>query len=39
MDSPSVLRDIETIIRQKMSAAQRGLSQMGTSPNQYWRLK
>ena len=39
MDSPSVLRDIETIIRQQMSAAQRGLSQMGTSPNQYWRLK
>jgi len=39
MDSPSVLKDIETIIRQKMSAAQRGLSQMGSAPNQHWRLR
>jgi esterase/lipase superfamily enzyme len=38
-DSPSVLRDIETVIRKKLSAAQRGLSQIGTSPNQYWQLK
>jgi esterase/lipase superfamily enzyme len=39
MDSPSVMRDIQTVIRQNISAAQRGLSQMGMQPNQYWRLK
>jgi esterase/lipase superfamily enzyme len=39
MDSPSVMRDIQTVIKQNISAAQRGLSQMGMSPNQYWRLK
>jgi esterase/lipase superfamily enzyme len=38
-DSPSVLKDIATVIRKNVSAAQRGLSQIGTSPNQYWRLK
>jgi esterase/lipase superfamily enzyme len=38
-DSPSVLKDIETVIRKNVSAAKRGLSQIGTSPNQYWRLK
>ena len=38
-DSPSVLRDIATVIRKNVSAAQRGLSQAGISPNQYWRLK
>jgi esterase/lipase superfamily enzyme len=39
MDSPSVLRDIQTLIRQKISASQRGLNQIGASPNQYWRLR
>ena len=39
MDSPSVLRDIQTLIRQKISASQRGLNPIGASPNQYWRLK
>ena len=39
MDSPSVLRDIQTLIRQKISASQRGLNPIGVSPNQYWRLK
>jgi esterase/lipase superfamily enzyme len=39
MDSPSVLRDIQTLIRQKISASQRGLNEMGNSPNQYWRLR
>jgi esterase/lipase superfamily enzyme len=38
-DSPSVLKDIETVIRKKLSAGQRGLSQIGISPNQYWQLK
>jgi len=38
-DSPSVLRDIATVIRKNVSAAQRGLNQIGKAPNQYWRLK
>lgn len=39
VDSPSVLNDISTVIRKNVSAAQRGLSQIGKSPNQYWRLQ
>jgi esterase/lipase superfamily enzyme len=39
MDNPSVLKDIESIIRQKAPAGARGLSEMGTSPNHYWRLQ
>jgi esterase/lipase superfamily enzyme len=38
-DSPSVLKDIEPVIRKTSSAAKRGLSQIGTAPNEHWRLK
>jgi esterase/lipase superfamily enzyme len=39
MDSSSVLKDIQAIIQEKLAAKQRGLPEMGTSPNQYWQLK
>jgi len=38
MDSAPVLEDIKTIVQQKLAAKQRGLSEMGTSPNFYWQL-
>lgn len=38
VDSPSVIRDIRSIIEKKMPAKLRGLAEMGTSPNIYWRL-
>ena len=37
-DSAAVLKDIATIVRQKLSAKQRGLAQLGASPNVYWSL-
>jgi esterase/lipase superfamily enzyme len=39
MDSSSVLRDIRAIVEQKFRARQRGLREMGISPNQYWFLQ
>jgi esterase/lipase superfamily enzyme len=38
MDSPSVLKDIRTIIERNQPPGQRGLSEMGSLPNQYWRF-
>jgi len=38
MDNVLVLKDIQTIIKQKVSAKQRGLSEIGQSPNIFWRL-
>jgi esterase/lipase superfamily enzyme len=37
-DSAAVLKDIAAIVRQKLSAKQRGLPQFGASPNIYWSL-
>jgi esterase/lipase superfamily enzyme len=39
MDSSSVLKDIQAIIRQRVAAKQRGLIETGTAPNAYWRLQ
>ena len=38
VDSPSVIKDIRSIIEKKVPAKLRGLSEVGTSPNVYWRL-
>ena len=38
VDSPSVMKDIRSIIEKKVSAKLRGLSEVGASPNVYWRL-
>jgi esterase/lipase superfamily enzyme len=38
MDSPSVLEDIRALIRQRVSARQRGLPEVGTAPNTFWKL-
>jgi esterase/lipase superfamily enzyme len=38
VDSPSVLKDIQAIIDRKWTAKLRGLPEMGTSPNSYFRL-
>ena len=37
-DSATVLKDIQSILRQKLKAGQRGLSEAGASPNVYWSL-
>jgi esterase/lipase superfamily enzyme len=37
-DSAAVLKDIQSILRQKLTARQRGLSEAGASPNVYWSL-
>jgi hypothetical protein len=34
-----VLKDIQAIVAQKPAAKQRGLAEVGTSPNQYWQLR
>jgi esterase/lipase superfamily enzyme len=39
MDSPSLLKDIQTIIQQKFSPKQRGLNEIGRSPKIFWRLQ
>jgi esterase/lipase superfamily enzyme len=39
MDSSPVLADIKSIILKKLAANQRGLSEVGTSPNFYWQLR
>jgi esterase/lipase superfamily enzyme len=39
MDSASVLRDVRTIIQQKLAASQRGLPEVGKAPNLYWQLR
>ena len=39
MDSASVLKDIQSIIREKLRAKQRGLAEAGKLPDVYWRLK
>jgi esterase/lipase superfamily enzyme len=39
MDSATVLKDIQKIIREKLSAKQRGLGEVGVSPDVYWRLQ
>jgi esterase/lipase superfamily enzyme len=39
MDSASVLKDIQAIVAQKPAAKQRGLAEVGISPNQYWQLR
>ncbi len=38
-DSAAVLKDIQAILKQKLSARQRGLAQAGSSPNFYWSLR
>jgi esterase/lipase superfamily enzyme len=38
MDSTSVLKDIQAIVAHSLAAKQRGLAEVGTSPNQYWQL-
>jgi len=38
VDSPSVIKDIRSIIEKKVPAKLRGLSEVGASPNVYWRL-
>jgi esterase/lipase superfamily enzyme len=38
VDSPSVIKDIRSIIEKRVSAKLRGLTEVGTSPNVYWRL-
>jgi esterase/lipase superfamily enzyme len=37
-DSAAVLKDIQAIVRQKLSAKERGLASVGASPNIYWSL-
>jgi esterase/lipase superfamily enzyme len=37
-DSAAVLKDIRSIVSQRLSAKQRGLAQLGASPNIYWSL-
>jgi esterase/lipase superfamily enzyme len=37
-DSAAVLNDIRSIVSQRLSAKQRGLAQIGSSPNIYWSL-
>jgi esterase/lipase superfamily enzyme len=37
-DSAAVLKDIQAIVKQKLSAKQRGLAATGASPNIYWSL-
>jgi esterase/lipase superfamily enzyme len=37
-DSAAVLKDIQSILRQKLKARQRGLAEAGASPNVYWSL-
>jgi hypothetical protein len=37
-DSAAVLKDIQAILKQKLSAEQRGLAPAGASPNIYWSL-
>ena len=37
MDSATVLKDIQSIVAH-LAAKQRGLAEVGTSPNQYWQL-
>ena len=39
MDSAQVLRDIRALVEEKFAAKQRGLREMGVSPNQYWFLQ
>ena len=39
MDSISVLKDIQAIVAHSLAAKQRGLAEVGTSPNQYWQLR
>jgi esterase/lipase superfamily enzyme len=39
MDSSSVLKDVRTIIQQKLAAKQRGLTEMGKTPDLYWQLR
>ena len=38
VDSPSVIKDVRSIIERKGSAKLRGLSEVGAAPNVYWRL-
>ena len=39
MDSQAVIKDIEAAIGKKAAAKRRGLSETGSSPNEYWRLQ
>ena len=39
MDNTLVLKDVRTIIELKHSAKQRGLNEVGQTPNIFWRLK
>jgi esterase/lipase superfamily enzyme len=39
MDSASVLKDVRTIIQQKLAAKQRGLPEKGEAPDFYWQLR
>ena len=39
MDNAMVLKDVRTIIEQKVPAKQRGLTAVGQPPNIFWRLR
>jgi esterase/lipase superfamily enzyme len=39
MDSSSVLKDVQVIIERKIAAKLRGLKQVGSAPNEYWRMQ
>jgi len=39
MDSSSVLKDIQALMERHVAAKQRGLSEVGTSPNAFYRLQ
>jgi esterase/lipase superfamily enzyme len=39
MDSKSVLKDLHTIVRQRLPAKMRGLTETGKLPDVYWRIE
>jgi hypothetical protein len=39
MDSKSVLKDLHTIVRQRLPAKLRGLVPAGQQPDVYWRIE
>lgn len=39
VDSPSVMKDIRSIIETRVPAKLRGLNEVGTAPNVHWRLQ
>jgi hypothetical protein len=39
MDSKSVLKDLHTIVRERLPAKLRGLTPAGKLPDVYWRIE